>query len=223
MFSKNTVIKIAIPEKKEIHGAFDMYSLPSLNIFPQLGTGGGTPTPKKLRPASERIELAKVIESCIINAFKLFGRISFNMILKLLLPRQRTAFMYSKFLIDNTLTRTTLTHLGVYTILIAHISLYTPGPKTAIITKAKKMPGKAIIPSIILIIILSAFSKNPEINPKITPKIPTIKVDTAPTKIEILPPQITRLKISRPKESVPNIFFRLGGFNLFIILISKGE
>ena len=50
-----TVTAIAIPGKVESHQALRSASRPSKTIWPQLGVGGGTPSPRKLREASARM------------------------------------------------------------------------------------------------------------------------------------------------------------------------
>jgi hypothetical protein len=51
-----TQIAIVKPGKKLIQGALRRKTFPPLKIFPQLGNSGGTPTPKKLRLASDSME-----------------------------------------------------------------------------------------------------------------------------------------------------------------------
>ena len=46
---------MARPGEMEIHGAYCIYSLPSLIITPQSGDGGCAPSPRKLRDAQYKI------------------------------------------------------------------------------------------------------------------------------------------------------------------------
>src|SRR5206468_9545557 len=53
-----TATMIASPENVVIHGQHLMYWRPSLRMFPQLGVGGGIPSPRNDRPASVRMAVA---------------------------------------------------------------------------------------------------------------------------------------------------------------------
>src|SRR5262249_14763836 len=57
-FNPSTVIMIAAPETVETQGALRRNSRPSLITPPQVGVGGWTPRPRKLREASIRIASA---------------------------------------------------------------------------------------------------------------------------------------------------------------------
>jgi hypothetical protein len=50
---------MASPENVVIQGQHLMYCRPSLRMFPQLGVGGGMPSPRKDRLASVRIAVAR--------------------------------------------------------------------------------------------------------------------------------------------------------------------
>src|SRR5438552_3478668 len=54
----STATMIASPENVVIHGQHLMYCRPSLRMFPQLGVGGGMPSPRNDRPASVRMAVA---------------------------------------------------------------------------------------------------------------------------------------------------------------------
>ena len=49
---------MANPGMKVSQGASNMKRFPSERIFPQVASGGGTPNPRKLRPASVKMALA---------------------------------------------------------------------------------------------------------------------------------------------------------------------
>src|SRR5207249_4198654 len=51
----STATMIASPENVVIHGQHLMYCRPSLRMLPQLGVGGGMPSPRNDRPASVRM------------------------------------------------------------------------------------------------------------------------------------------------------------------------
>ena len=53
--NESTTTSMAKPGIKVSQGASKMKRLPSARIFPQVAWGGGTPNPRKLRPASVRI------------------------------------------------------------------------------------------------------------------------------------------------------------------------
>src|SRR5690606_30285798 len=51
----STVTRISRPGNRAIHQAKAKVSLPAVSMLPQLGVGGCTPSPRKLRPPSTRI------------------------------------------------------------------------------------------------------------------------------------------------------------------------
>src|SRR5436190_2994424 len=54
----STASMMASPEKVVIQGQHLMYCRPSLRMLPQLGVGGGIPSPRNDRPASVRMAVA---------------------------------------------------------------------------------------------------------------------------------------------------------------------
>jgi hypothetical protein len=70
-----TEIRIASPAKTDIQGAIAKKSTPTRTMFPKVGVGGGTPTPKKLKLASSLI--AVPIQRVLITRVspKMLGKI----------------------------------------------------------------------------------------------------------------------------------------------------
>ena len=60
------------------HSATPMYWRPSASIVPQLGTEGGTPTPRKLSEASATILLATEKLAMTMIGLQMFGRMCWN-------------------------------------------------------------------------------------------------------------------------------------------------
>src|SRR5699024_28539 len=92
------------------------------SIFPQLGSGVGTPAPKKLRAASVIIDSAKINVAWTIKGDKALGAICKNIILKAEAPCALIASMYVSSLIAIALDLTILAINGVKTILRAIIT-----------------------------------------------------------------------------------------------------
>ena len=79
-----------------------------------------------------------------------------------------------------------------------------PGPSTEISTNASNMLGKAVITSLSRISPRSSQPpKYPVRAPKVIPAPPPMARAHSATKSVVPPPLSTRLKMSRPKRSVP--------------------
>ena len=67
------------------HSASPMYCRPSASIVPQLGTDGGTPTPRKLSDASAMMLLATEKLAMTMIGLQIFGRICWKRMRKVAL------------------------------------------------------------------------------------------------------------------------------------------
>jgi hypothetical protein len=77
---------IANPGNRETHGAIVRYCTPRFTIFPQVGVGGATPNPKKLKLASTLIavDVHRLLMTNISPS--ILGVICFTTILEALAP-----------------------------------------------------------------------------------------------------------------------------------------
>ena len=75
MFSPSTEAAINAPGQTIIHHDWKMTVFPSLIILPQLGSGIGMPTARKLSDASEMTAVAKMKETCTSTVGMTFGMI----------------------------------------------------------------------------------------------------------------------------------------------------
>ena len=80
--------------KKALPGV-SKYARWSFSMVPQLGVGGFTPMPTKLKPASIKMAEAKSEAAITIMGPMIFGKICLMMILALLYPNPRAACTYS--------------------------------------------------------------------------------------------------------------------------------
>ena len=90
--------------------------------------------------------------------------------------------------------------------------LRVPVPNTVMNTSAKITPGNAICASMMRMITSSTAPPTyPATAPSNSPTVSPMPTEDAPTKNAACEPFITRLKISRPKLSVPSRCAALGG------------
>ena len=138
------------------------------------------------------------------------GKISINRVLKEEAPKAWEAKVYSFSFSTSTEDLTILVKAGIETKLTAKIAFCTPGPNTATTTMARRILGKDIKMSIERIMTRSRFPpKYPAMRPRNVPKVSDIITTQKPIIIDILEPNIIRLKISRPRSSVPKIKSKL--------------
>ena len=91
MFSPSTEAAINAPGQTIIHHDWKMTVFPSLIILPQLGSGIGMPTARKLSYASEMTAVAKMKETCTSTVGMTFGMILSQMMRRLLAPEACSA------------------------------------------------------------------------------------------------------------------------------------
>src|SRR5699024_1507110 len=75
IFNPSVIKIIAPPGNTVIHQALVMTFFPSYKIFPKLGSGAGTPAPKKLSMASFIIDMAKINVAWTISGEIVLGAI----------------------------------------------------------------------------------------------------------------------------------------------------
>ncbi len=106
----------------------------------------------------------------------------------------------------------------------ASIRLFSPGPSTAAKAIASNMPGKAKNTSVICINSLSTQPpKYPAINPMATPKVKVMLVTIKATVMETCAPARMRLRISRPRSSLPSHATVLGDCSITSRLMASGD
>ncbi|OPY46975.1 MAG: hypothetical protein A4E46_00693 [Methanosaeta sp. PtaU1.Bin016] len=94
------------------------------------------------------------------------------------------------------------------------IMLVRPDPRKPMTARAKKMLGKAKNASTTRIIVSSRMPpKYPAVPPKNIPRIAEKSTTPTPIKRDILMPNIIRLKMQRPKWSVPSGYSQSGDFS----------
>src|SRR5215471_7607413 len=106
----------------------------------------------------------------------------------------------------------------------AIIRLNTPGPSMATITNANRIVGKTSkISTTDMRNLSTAPPKKPALRPITIPIVAPMPTATTPTVSEIRDPQMMRLRMSRPKASVPNQCKSPGGFKRKRMLWTKGS
>src|SRR6266498_1285749 len=100
-------------------------------MFPQLGVGGTTPTPRNDSVASKTMALGTSRVAITITGASTFGRMSTNMIRNGLDPIARAASMYSFSLMDRVWPRTIRDRAAQEKKEITQITMSRVGPKTA--------------------------------------------------------------------------------------------
>ena len=117
-----------MPGHKAIHGSANMYCrAPPLSIPPQLGSGGGTPRPRKLRDASIRIINGTFIENRMMMGAMMFGRMCWKITLGVESPRAIAEFIYTFSLTPITRLRTILVLPMPFEIPRQKITCHRPG------------------------------------------------------------------------------------------------
>ena len=97
------------------------------------------------------------------------------------------------------------------------------GPSTAMMAIPKRMAGNAIMASMTRMMGLSSRGKYPESRPKRIPAATVSSMTAAPTSRDSRAPWSTRLKMSRPKLSVPIRCVTLGDFIRSDTIIVSGS
>ncbi|OPY23323.1 MAG: hypothetical protein A4E23_00558 [Methanomethylovorans sp. PtaU1.Bin073] len=134
---------IARPGNIVWKGAVLMNSLPALSMEPHSGISAGSPNPRKLRAATERITWPKsIVASTIIGAMP-FGMICFLIMRRLLAPKSRVDSTYSCSLIESTWPLMSLAYEDHCTKDSESMRFTNPGPSTPIMARAKMIPGNA--------------------------------------------------------------------------------
>src|SRR2546422_5420379 len=101
-----TTTAMASPGNSEVHGAVPSWSLPSAIMFPQLGTGDGTPMPRNDRLASSSMTLPMPSAADTISGAATLGRTWRRMMRAGRAPSARAAATNSRSRSDRTSART---------------------------------------------------------------------------------------------------------------------
>ena len=102
MLRPSTVMEMATPEEMEIHGPETIWLRPSLRMEPHVGSGGCTPMPRKLKPASIMMANAALSVARTTMGVRILGSTCLVMIQKLLAPSPREAMTNSELRMAST-------------------------------------------------------------------------------------------------------------------------
>ena len=115
----------------------------SASILPQVGTSGGTPSPRKESAASERITLATLKEAITVNGASMFGRIVRKIIESVLSPIALAASTNSFSRNERVSALTIRAYVTHCPIPRTRIRFQTPDPRTTRNIIARRMNGNA--------------------------------------------------------------------------------
>ncbi len=203
---------MAIPGNNVSNGESNKWFLPSLNIVPQLGSGGCTPRPKKLREASASKMAAKLKLACTSKVGTILGKMCRSNMRPEEAPMLLDACTKSNSRSLSVKARANLAYVTHPSITKAMITFFKLGPRTAMIAIASRMPGKAKRISAGRMINSSIQPPaQPEMDPNATPIVNETQTTVRDTKNETLPPYRRRDKTSRPSSSVPSQWDAHGG------------
>ena len=133
-----------------------------------------------------------------------FGRIVLNMIRTGPPPIARALSTNSFSRRDRVLALVIRANGGMKPTAMASIAFRSDGPRMATMRIASSKAGNARITSTIRISMLSThLPKYPATRPTVTPIVVANNMARSPTCSETLPPWMRRIRLSRPKESVP--------------------
>jgi hypothetical protein len=171
---------------------------------PQLGVGGGTPRPRKLRAASSS-KMSEVLSAAITTMIgKTLGRMCSAINRRDGAPSAWAPTTKSRLDIDRVSARTTRAIEVHETNPITMKIVRRLGPRTATRAIASSSGGRDSIRSVKRIRIKStAPPKNPEHSPMAMPMVIVTAIAATPTVSEIRAPKMIRESTSRPSSSVP--------------------
>src|SRR5882757_609941 len=176
-----------------------------VSMFPQLGRGGWTPSPRNDRAASCRMQLATVRVKITTIWLSAAGRRCRVINQPRPAPTARAAWTNSRSRTVMTTPRTTRPVVGHTNTPRATISIHTLGPKMPASTMTTTMLGKDRKMSAVRMIIMSIQPPNvPAMEPSAAPMTIASAAAARPTPIEIRPPYTSRANTSRPVPSVPS-------------------
>src|SRR5690606_17384527 len=179
----STVTTIVSPGNVATHHALSSVSRPSATMFPQVGVGGATPSPRKERPASRTIVFPIPSVAATMTGASTLGTRCRRMIRQRPNPSARAAITNSRSLRLSTSPRTILAVLGhcvsPSTVMIRNML----GLKRAMIMMRRTSRGKARTMSVKRMI---AASTRPPMYPATAPRIVPIvmAIATATNAIE---------------------------------------
>src|SRR6185312_5801284 len=209
----NTARLIAIPGKITSHGAVRTYSAAdSDSIRPQDGYGSGMPRPRNDSAASVRMVEPSCAVMSTISGASVFGSTWRTAIRVSLMPMDLAASTKGCSRSASVLARITRATIGTRGMEIAKITFGSEGPRAAVITSASTRSASACMMSVTRWNTRSTQPERyPEASPIATPKIAPSVVEPIPTASEMRAPWMMRANMSRPKASVPNQCWALGG------------
>src|SRR5579883_1769484 len=207
----STVRNMAIEGKKAICGATSRLSRPSAIMLPQVGAGGGTPKPKKLRMPSATMMTATSTRKKAESGSMTMGRISRRRMRRWLAPSARAAVTKSRSRTASVAARATRVTAGTVNMPRTRMRLTIDGPRYATTASARTKGGKASNTSVRPMMMSSI---RPPKYPARRPSAPPARVPRSgarrPTASELRAPKTRRERTSRPRLSVPRRWAALG-------------
>ena len=113
MFSAITIAAMHRPAEIEVSGLVVIAAWPSAMMLPQVGVGGLTPSPRKLKPASARIAEAALSVATTITGGSAFGITWRSRMRVVVRPIECDASMYGRGRIVSATDRMTEATRGV--------------------------------------------------------------------------------------------------------------
>ncbi len=140
-FHASTVSAIAAPGGTDKNGLVASTPRASAKDRPQLGSLTGTPTPRKLRPASIKITAPNSNEVCTMSGGAIFGRMCLKIMVRTDKPPTRALSTYSSSRSASITPRERRAKRVDSTAPTAIMAFSRPFPSTAITPKAMRIPG----------------------------------------------------------------------------------
>src|SRR6266508_1496170 len=172
---------------------------------PQVGVGGGTPRPRKLRLASKMIMLATITEPITMTEADTLGSTCRHKMRRLRAPMTRAASTSGLSRTESTSARTTLKYETQVVTARTRTTLVRLGPTITATAMARMRNGMACCTSATRLTSASTHRPTkPATSPSSTPSEPASAAAATPTTSDTRPPNTMRLSTSRPRLSVPS-------------------
>src|SRR5262245_20199685 len=192
-------------------GASKRCWLPLRSMLPQLGLGGGSPRPRKLRPASARMTPAIPTVAWTMTGPAMLGRRWRTRMRSELAPAARAESTNSSSRERRIWARDSLAYPTHPMRHSASTRFPSPGPRTATREMARRMFGKASRMSMPRITMSSSHPpQKPATVPTARPITAEQRTTTTLRNREMRAPYMSRLRMSRPSSSSPSGWSREG-------------
>jgi hypothetical protein len=144
MLKAITVTMIAKPGTVTSQGSMVRKVMPELIMFPQVGMGGFTPNPRKLKAASIRMAVAIQRLPMTMIGPEMLGITWKKRIPASLLPISRAASTYFSCLTESVAPRAIRMNRGKRENPMERMSVQKPGPMTTRMVRQSRIVGKAM-------------------------------------------------------------------------------